>query len=177
MRLRLSIFGQAACLLLFATGCFSPAPADEASEKAAQVARCITPEDAERMADQVLQLVNLERAERALQPLLVSPTLTKIAGNYACRMVDGKFFGHRDPITGHGPAERAVTGKYAFYAVGENLAAGQESAAAAIKVWMDSELHRAMILDPTWKEIGIAVRSGGEHSIYWVQEFGDPASF
>ena len=73
------------------------------------------------MADQVLQLLNLERAERALQPVVVSPILTKIAGNYACRMVNAKFFGHHDPVTGYGPLERAVAGKYTFYAVGENL--------------------------------------------------------
>ena len=172
--------GQAVCLLAVATGCFSTA-ADAASEKADalldEAARCITLEEADRMADQVLQLVNLERAELDLQPVIVNEVLTEIAEEYACQMVEEDFFGHHDPITGDGPAERAVAGKYTFYAIGENLAAGQETPAEVMKVWMESPPHRAIIVDPNWKEVGIAVRAGGQHSVYWVQEFGDPANF
>ncbi|MGB2984675.1 MAG: CAP domain-containing protein [Phycisphaerae bacterium] len=168
---------QMVCLLGLMTGCFSASPAAEEAARLPEAARCITPEEADRMADQALQLVNLERAERDLQPVVVHPSLTDIAKDYACRMVEEEFFGHRDPITGHGPAERAVAGKYTFYAIGENLAAGQETAAEVMKVWMESPPHRAIILDPGWKEVGIAVRAGGEHSVYWVQEFGDPAGF
>jgi uncharacterized protein YkwD len=46
-----------------------------------------------------------------------------------------------------------------------------------MKVWMGSPAHRENILDPRWSEVGIGVRTGGEYSIYWVQEFGDPADF
>jgi len=42
---------------------------------------------------------------------------------------------------------------------------------------MDSPSHRDNILDEKWSEVGISVRSGGEYSIYWVQEFGDPADY
>lgn len=176
MKLRSFAFNiQACCVLGFSAGCFWT-PADLGAG-GGNAARCITPEEGEGLADQVLQLVNLERAERALQPVVVSPVLTKVAEDYACRMVEGKFFGHRDPTTGHGPAERALSGKYAFFAIGENLAAGQEAAADVMKVWMESPPHRALILDPAWKEIGIAVRADGEDTIYWVQEFGDPVEF
>jgi uncharacterized protein YkwD len=174
---------QAIALLTLASGCFAPAPADERQNDATsarEATPCVTPEDAERMADQVLQLINLERAERAdqgLQPVVVDPALAKIAGDYACRMVEAKFFGHRDEETGHGPAERATAGKYTFFAVGENLAAGPETAVEVMKLWMESESHRKIILDPSWKDVGIAARAGGEHGIYWVLEFGDPAKF
>lgn len=167
---------QAAGILAFAGGCFSPA-ADQDSPFAegANSAKCLSPEDADRLADQVLQLVNLERAERDLQPLLVNPVLSKIAENYACRLIEGGFFGHEDPLNGYGALERAATAKYMFYAIGENLAAGPQTSAEVMKAWMDSPPHRDLILDPSWREIGIAVRNGGEYSIYWVQEFGDPA--
>ena len=127
------------------------------------------------MADQVLQLVNLERGASDLPPVVLDPALEKIAGEYACRMIDDEFFGHRDPVDDHGPGERAIAGRYPFYAVGENLAAGQETAAEVMKVWMESPSHRANILDERWTEVGVAVRVGGKHGIYWVQEFGDPA--
>lgn len=175
------IFGvQAVCLLAFTTGCFwTDEPGSEAGpgSKLATAARCITPEDAERMADQVVQLVNLARAERGLQPVLVNSELEQAAADYACRMATEGFFGHRDPIRGEGPATRAVACKYKFYAVGENLAAGQATPAEVMKVWMESPPHRDLILGPNWKELGVAVRTGGEHSIYWVQEFGDPADY
>ena len=69
-----------------------------------------------------------------------------------------------------------MAAKYRYYAVGENLAAGPATAAEVVKEWMESASHREIILDPSWKEIGVAVRSGGKHGIYWVQEFGDPAT-
>ena len=53
-------------------------------------------------------------------------------------MVAGGFFAHRDPETGAGPGERAVAANYAGYFVGENLAAGHRTAAAVMKVWMES---------------------------------------
>lgn len=165
------------CLVGLVGGCFSASPADQSAAPSEESAPCITPEVADTYADQVLQLVNLERAERDLQPVVVDQRLTKLAADYACAMVEGKFFGHRDPNTDHGPGERAIAGKYTFFAVGENLAAGQETPADVMKVWMESPAHREIILDPIWKDVGIAVRTGGEHSVYWVQEFGDPASF
>jgi uncharacterized protein YkwD len=169
-------------LLGVSTGCFSTAPPAAASEVAgysAAAPRCILEEDADQLADQVLQLVNLERAaaEQELAPVVVSPSLSKIASDYACRMIELNFFGHMNPITGHGPGERAVAGKYSYYSVGENLAAGATTAAEVMKLWMDSPPHRAIILDPKWREVGIAVRVGSDDSVYWVQEFGDPAPY
>ena len=155
-------------------GCFTTAGA---SGRADESAPCVAPEDPERMADQVLHLVNLERAEADIPPVTPNPALEKIADDYACRMIAEDFFGHTDPLTGHGPGDRAVVGKYSFYAIGENLAAGQETAAEVMKVWMDSPSHRNIILDEKWSEVGIAVRIGGDYSIYWVQEFGDPADY
>lgn len=132
------------------------------------------PEDAEQLADQVLQLINLERAEADLGPVVLNPALTRVATDFACRMIDQNFFLHHDPDTGEGPGDRARAADYLFYAVGENLAAGQATAAEVMDVWMESPAHRQIILDRRWQEVGIAVRFGGEYSIYWVQEFGDP---
>jgi uncharacterized protein YkwD len=164
-------------LLGLSTGCFSTASPEDLSGPAAieEEPACITAEEAERMADQVLQLVNLERVAEKIAPVTVNDRLAKIAGDYACRMIEEEFFAHRDPINGHDPGDRAVAGKYAFYAVGENLAVGQQTPAEVMKEWMESPAHREAILDPTWTEVGIAVRLGGEYSVYWVQLFGHPA--
>ena len=167
-------------ILGLTTGCYtnSSSPGDQPESLLSEVqAKCVTAEDADRMADQVLQLVNLERAAAGLTPVVVNSRLEQVASDYACLMIDEGFFGHLDPLTGRGPGERVMAGKYSFYVVGENLAAGQESAAEVMHVWMESPSHKAIILDQRWQHIGISVRLGGEHGIYWVQEFGDPADF
>ena len=162
-------------LTLAGSGCGSTdAQAEYEAPKVREAPVCITEDDAVRLADQVLQLVNLERAAIAMPPVTISSQLSLIAETYACRMIEEGFFDHWDPLTDHGPADRAVAGKYRFYAVGENLAVGQQSPAEVMKEWMESPAHHDMILNPKWTEIGIAVRTGGEHSIYWVQMFGQP---
>ena len=129
------------CSAGLASGCFSTEPPAESAAAPAQsleAAKCITPQEAARLADQVLGLVNFERSEHDLKPVLLNGALQKIAENYACRMVSGAFFGHRDPDTGDGPFERAVAGRYTFYAVGENLSAGPTTPAKVMQLWMQS---------------------------------------
>ena len=169
-RKQLTILAQIIALCGLSAGCFEPPVGSDGA-----VAKCAATEDVGDLADQVLHLVNLERTEAGLAPVVKSDALSKLAADYACRMIEGAFFGHTDPDSGFGPGERAVAGKYLFWSVGENLAAGQSTAADVMRVWMESDSHRANILDHRWTEIGIAVRVGGEHAIYWVQEFGDPA--
>jgi uncharacterized protein YkwD len=125
---------------------------------------------------QVLSLVNIERARIGVGPLTVSAELTQAAEDYACIMAAEDFFDHTDPLTGAGPGERASDAGYSYFAVGENLAAGQRTAAEAVEAWIESPEHRDTLLSPQWKETGIGVRGGGTYGTYWVQEFGRPAS-
>ncbi len=165
-------------MLTVCTGCFSQAaPGENFTEQPSEPAKCLTTEEADRLADQAFQLINLERAAEGVSPVAADSKLAKIASNYACRMVELGFFGHRDPITDDGPANRSIAGKYRFYMVGENLAEGQESAADVVRLWMESTSHRDIILGRHWKEAGVAVRTGSDGSIYWVAEFGDPIDF
>lgn len=159
-------------------GCFTASGLDEGPDDGSRLegkTDCFEPEEADRLSDHVLQLLNLERADANLPPVGRNSVLDVVADEYACRMVNEKFFSHTDPLTGHGPGDRAVLAGYTFFAVGENLAAGQESPADVMKVWMESPTHREIILDPGWTEVGLSVRAGGEYGIYWVQEFGVPA--
>ncbi len=103
------------CILGLSTGCFSQASAEDSADiavKYQEPAPCITPEQAERIADQVAELVNLERtsADDSVSPVSINPTLSKIASDYACRMIEEGFFAHYDPINGYGPRDRAIMG-------------------------------------------------------------------
>lgn len=172
---RLRFLLSVLCGLALPLGCVGPTAYDESGSTVSK--QCTTPAETARLIDHVLQLVNLERAEVGGAPVVVAERLRKIAEDYACRMIEEDYFGHTEPDSHFGPGERAAAAKYSFYAVGENLAAGQHTAAEVMQVWMDSPAHRRVILDPSWKEIGIAVRFGGRYGIYWVQEFGEPTDF
>lgn len=178
MGVRMSRWGK---LLLVAVaalagGCFGPAGgrSDDYAARTSSVAPCLSPEDADRLAEQAIELINLERSLYDLAPVSAHSSLKRIADDHACRMIEDGFFGHRDPATGRGPGERAVVGRYRFRAVGENLASGPTSAAEVVRLWMQSPSHRSVILDPRWVDLGMAVRANDEGTYYWVQEFGEP---
>lgn len=166
---------------LFLTGC--PSASDLGSGQVAGVVFDAAsasaeggykPVNAETLEARMVDLVNNERTSRGLQPLTHNPILSQMADDYAKEMIQCGFFSHENP-EGEGPGSRAVRAGYVFLAVGENLAGGQLSPEQAMADWMKSlDKHRENILSPQWKEIGIAVRVGGEYGVYWVQEFGNP---
>jgi len=137
-------------------------------------AACIETSDEQELARQILTLVNIERAKVGVDPLTWNDSLGRAAQDYSCIMAFDDFFAHFDPNTGDGPAERVTDAGYEFFGVGENLAAGQTSAAEAVEDWMNSPGHRENLLSAEWRETGIGVHRGGSMRFYWVQEFGKP---
>ena len=136
---------------------------------------CSIPSNEEELRARLLELVNRERTSRALDGLTSDPALNMMAEDYCCEMIEGAFFAHENPYTGEGPAQRAIDAGYIFLAVGENLAAGQNSPEQVVADWMRStERHRENILATQWREIGVGIRTGGQHGVYWVLEFGNP---
>jgi len=146
-----------------------------AGPSAASGSKCGTPAEAQAWQDEVLRLVNQQRAQAGLAPLAFNAVLAQQAADYACELIDYDYFDHVNPVTGSTLVDRAQAAGYDYLVIGENLAAGQRSPQEVVDAWMNSEGHRANILDPRYTEIGIAVRTGGSYGIYWVQEFGRPA--
>ncbi len=173
-------FAILASLLAVAAGCTStgiPAEADVQPKTTAKKAICETPEDVDLLIIDVLDLVNTVREAEGLHPLVLEPILSSVAADFACEMVEDDFFAHQNPATSVTPGERLTAAGYIYYVMGENLAAGQPTAEQVVADWLDSPAHRANILSPEWREVGIAVRTGGSYGWYWVQEFADPVEF
>lgn len=175
---RLSLCGLALALL---TGC--PAADGTAAPKTPVLglaARTIgepvasVPHNNDALVEQVLRLVNERRTRIGLNELALNPVLTRMAEDYCVEMIERGFFSHENPYTGEGPGERAYKADYVFVQVGENLAAGQETAEQVVTEWMASPEHREIILGIHWRELGVGVRIGGEYNVYWVLEFGNP---
>jgi uncharacterized protein YkwD len=118
-------------------------------------------------AAQVLSLVNDERAKAGCDPLVEESHLTTAAQDYSDQMSAGNFFSHTSP-DGTTFDQRIKQAGYAKPGA-ENIAKGQTSAAQVMDAWMNSEGHRANILNCSLKKLGVGVTTKGW---YWVQDFG-----
>ena len=127
----------------------------------------------------VINLTNKERQLQNVALLKESTILDKSAQAKLNDMFAKQYFEHVSP-SGKGPADIDTAAGYTFVIVGENLALGNfGSDAALLDGWMNSPGHRANILRPGYKEIGVAVGEGnyqGKKTWLAVQEFGTPSS-
>lgn len=125
--------------------------------------------------DEVVALTNRHRAEAGLVPLVPSARLAAAAQAHDDDMVRRGFFAHESP-DGRSVADRVRAAGYDFRVVAENLAAGQRTAAEVVQGWLDSPGHRANLLHPDVREIGVAYAEGGTYGTVWTQVFGTPLS-
>ncbi|WNI28961.1 CAP domain-containing protein [Streptomyces sp. ITFR-6] len=117
----------------------------------------------------VLSLVNQERAKVGCSPVTASGSLASLAQNFSDDMAARGFFDHTDP-DGKTPWDRAAKAGVDGLG-GENIARGQADAQAVMDAWMNSDGHRANILNCDYKTLGVGVHfgSGGP---WWTQDFG-----
>jgi uncharacterized protein YkwD len=116
---------------------------------------------------QVLALVNDQRAAAGCGAVTADDKLAAVARAHSEDMRDRGFFSHVNP-DGLDPFQRAE--RAGITARAENIARGQQDAAAVMDAWMNSAGHRANILncDLTRLGVGIAEGSGGP---WWTQLF------
>lgn len=136
---------------------------EEGTETATQV-------EATEQARAVLKLVNQERQQRGLNPLVLSSTLTSIATTKAKDMADNGYFDHTSPTYGS-PFDMLRRYGVQYSSAGENIAAGQKDADEVMDSWMNSSGHRENILKAEYEQIGIGYVEGGRWGTYWVQLF------
>ncbi|MDO8188284.1 CAP domain-containing protein [Conexibacter sp. JD483] len=113
-----------------------------------------------------LCLLNRERAARDLSPLKLDRRLSGSAVAHSRDMVRRGYFEHDSP-DGRSPFQRMLATSYvpkgASWTLGENIGWGTLSLAqpaALVRAWMKSPAHRANILNPRFREIGIGIAVG-----------------
>lgn len=128
------------------------------------------------MEEAIRDCANKQRQARGMRRLDRDRALDRAARLHARHMLVKGFFDHQDP-SGDGPADRVKRfAKRRYVIVGENLAVGFESAAAACRGWMDSPTHRATILRSSFTRVGGGFAAGSSHyGRYYVQVFADVA--
>lgn len=120
--------------------------------------------------NQVVTLVNKERAKRGLTQLKINATLAKVARLKSSDMATKNYFSHTSPTYGS-PFTMMQHYGIRFSAAGENIAMGQPTPEAVMNAWMNSPGHRSNILSPTYNQIGVGYVKNSKGVAYWTQEF------
>jgi uncharacterized protein YkwD len=130
-------------------------------------------------AEGIIVFTNNERKKNNLAPLEVNEILMRTADQKAKDILNRQYFAHLSP-SGEGVKELAQTAGYESIIIGENLALGTfKDEAEVVEAWMESPGHRANILNPYYREIGVAVEKGlfeGKNVWVAVQHFAVPLS-
>lgn len=125
------------------------------------------------LEQQVVDLVNKERASRGLGKLTINWELARVARYKSEDMRDKKYFSHQSPTYGS-PFDMIRKFGISYSTAGENIAKGQKTAQAVMNAWMNSEGHRKNILNASFTEIGVGYAAGGSGGPYWTQMFIKP---
>ncbi|WP_025692042.1 CAP domain-containing protein [Paenibacillus zanthoxyli] len=135
-----------------------PAPPVQKAPEAAQ-------SDKSSFVQQVVDLVNQERAKAGLAPLKALDSLNKVAAAKATDMRSNNYFDHTSPTYGS-PFDMMSSFGVTYNYAGENIAKGQRTPEEVMNAWMNSPGHKANILNKNFNYIGV-----GFDNYYWAQEF------
>ncbi|WP_017906908.1 CAP domain-containing protein [Pseudomonas asplenii] len=138
--------------------------------------------DAQAEGQKLLEMINNARSQprqcgsqsfAASPPLAWNALLASAAEGHSRNMANSNFFDHQDR-EGHTPGDRAELAGYIAQRIGENIAAGQDSARKVVDGWLVSPGHCANLMNPQFHEMGgaYAVDPKSDSGIYWTALFG-----
>ena len=119
---------------------------------------------------QVLDLVNAERAKRGISALTLDSSLSSIATKKSQDMVNKNYFDHTSPTYGS-PFDMMKQFGISYRTAGENIAKGQKTPQEVVAAWMNSEGHRKNILNPNFTNLGVGIAKDSNKTTYWTQMF------
>lgn len=102
---------------------------------------------------ELLKLTNAERRRYKLPPLSIDAGLLKSTRRHCYWMARARSLEH--------------TGAQ----VAENIAMGQRTSREAVRSWMNSSGHRANLLHPRYRRIGVAAYHNAGGATYWCVQF------
>lgn len=116
----------------------------------------------EEEALKMFDLINLERINESIDPVLFNQAYSNVAKNYALKMYLEGFWCHQDPNNGYYATDRLREVGFR----GKNIQEVSENLAIASNIYtgheelMNSESHRNTILDNEFDRVGIGIISG-----------------
>lgn len=121
-------------------------------------------------AEQVVDLVNRERAKEGLAPLTIDTGLEQ-AALVRSREIQTNF-SHTRP-NGSSFATAVAEAGVTYRRTGENIAWGQKTPEAVVNAWMNSAGHRANIMNVNFSRIGVGYLTNASGTPYWTQLFAN----
>ena len=120
------------------------------------------------VAEQVVELVNQERTKAGLSAVTLDQNIAS-AALVRAKEIETSFSHTRPNGSKFSTAltEQGVT----FKGAGENIAWGQKSPEAVMQAWMNSEGHRANILNKNFTKIGVGYYQNAAGRNFWTQLF------
>lgn len=118
-----------------------------------QQAEPVAPPALHPIEARIIERTNAQRTRHGLPALAVDARLQTSARRHAAWMTNNRSMTHTSQ------------------AVGENIAMGQHSSTEVLNAWMNSDGHRANILNPGYSRIGVAAYTTPEGTIFWCQQF------
>ena len=110
----------------------------------------------------VVRAINRQRAKHGLSNLRSSRRLARAADYHSWEMLDADYFAHES--RDGGPFDERVRRFADHRALGETLAmvgrCGNGSPRRIVRMWMNSPGHRAILLDGTYRRVGVGKRTG-----------------
>jgi uncharacterized protein YkwD len=154
-----------ASLAVGCLGALAAAPAAGASS-CADAETLASGQTVAQVEQSVLCLVNEERDTAGIAQVRANEKLRRAASRHSRDMVSDGFFAHTSPA-GDSFIDRITATGYMrgarSWLVGENLAWGsgkRTTPASVVAAWMHSPPHRANLLRPRFREIGISAVRG-----------------
>lgn len=151
-----------------------PSPPDTPSKPESPLPPSSEPEtpdtdpDALSYAEQVVKLVNQERAKAGLAPLTLSQPVASAAQVRAKEITQS--FSHTRP-DGRSFSTALTEQKVSYRSSGENIAWGQKTPEQVMQGWMNSEGHRKNIMNAKFTSIGVGYYRNASGVNYWTQLF------
>lgn len=120
-----------------------------------------------------LALINDYRGQNGLPALSLNLTLGEAADFHSQDMATNGYFEHTAP-SGTTFDQNIRNFGYGGETMGENIAAGTETAADTLVMWQNSPEHNAGMLNPNFNEIGIGryYEPNSQYGWYWTTTFG-----
>lgn len=151
-----------------------PSPPDTPSKPESPLPPSSEPEtpdtdpDALSYAEQVVKLVNQERAKAGLALLTLSQPVASAAQVRAKEITQS--FSHTRP-DGRSFSTALTEQKVSYRSSGENIAWGQKTPEQVMQGWMNSEGHRKNIMNAKFTSIGVGYYRNASGVNYWTQLF------
>jgi uncharacterized protein YkwD len=129
----------------------------------------------------LFRAINNVRRSHGLRPVAASPRLHWAARHHSNDMLVHHYFGHTSPYgsTLYGRIMSSGFLTYGYWEAGETLAWGtgfDGTPAGVVQMWMHSPEHRAILLSPLFRFVGVGRAQGTfmghAHAAVWTADWG-----